>query len=74
MQLSYKNLYAKKGVVDISDSCFKRIIERLPKISNLEKDLLEEDISMEELDFFVRNYKNTKSPATDGYPNKFRSL
>ena len=74
MQLSYKNLYAKKGVVDISDSCFKRIIERLSKISNLEKDLLEEDISMEELDFIVRNYKNTKGPATDGYLNKFRSL
>ena len=29
MQLSYKHLYAKKGVVDISDSCFKSIITNL---------------------------------------------
>ena len=71
MQLSYTNIYAKKGVVDISDSCFNSIIERLPKISNLEKDLLKEDISIEELDFFVKNSKNTKSPAADGYPNDF---
>ena len=71
IHMFYDQLYSKKDVIDIQESNFNNLVEKMPKLSETEKDKLEETITLDELKFVVTNSKNNKSPGPDGFTNEF---
>ena len=67
----YNKLYSKRDVIDIQESNFNNLVDKMPKLSETEKEKLEETITLDELKFVVTNSKNNKSPGQDGFTNEF---
>lgn len=64
----YSNLYA----AEISDEhCRRELLKDLPVLSEDNKELLETDISFEEISLAVKGLSSGKSPGLDGLPAEF---
>ena len=74
MRRYYENLYKKQNNRDIETTSLSKINERLPKLNNKDRELLEKDITIEELAQIVKKSKNNKSPGPDGFTNEFYKI
>ena len=71
MNFFYQNLYNEKDIIDIDNSNYSKIEEKITKLNDSKNEELERDISMEDLRKIVYNSKNNKSPGPDGFSNEF---
>ena len=71
MRRFYESLFKEKRNINIEETSFDRIKEKLPKLSETENEDIEKDIMIEELGITVMKSKNNKSPGPDGYSNEF---
>lgn len=64
----YKTLYAERVVenIEITD-----LLDDLPKLSEKDKSSLENEITLEEASWALKNMKNKKSPGSDGFTAEF---
>ena len=72
MQYSYyKDLFTSKPTVPIPDSKYDYLTTNLPKLPEQQSDLLDLDITIEELELVIKQAKFNKAPGPDGYSNEF---
>ena len=74
MRTYYENLYRKQNNRDIENTSLNNIKERLPKLNTKDRELIEKDITIEELAQIVKKSKNNKSPGPDGFTNEFYKI
>ena len=74
MRTYYENLYRKQNNRDIENTSLNNMKERLPKLNTKDRELLEKDITIEELAQIVKKSKNNKSPGPDGFTNEFYKI
>ena len=70
----YENLYTSKlkhteTDADISKSFFTD--NNMPKLSNMDKDICENDVTIEECSKALQLLPNNKSPGSDGFTTNF---
>ena len=70
----YTKLYSKQETLEINNTSFKGIEEKLPILNESEKNNLEKEITEEEIKEVIRKSKNNKSPGPDGYSNEFYKI
>ena len=70
MRNFYNQLNKKKNIMNIDQTSFANIEGKFNKLNNEDRDDLEKDITISELQNIVNNSKN-KSPGPDGYTNEF---
>ena len=68
----YKNLYSSK-LTSASENLWQNpsALKDLPKLSNQTKDILDSDITIEELQKALTDLTNKKSPGVDGLTAEF---
>ena len=71
MHTFYNKLYSKRDVIDIQESNLNNVVEKMPKLSETEKDKMEKKITLNELNFMVKISENNKSLGPDGITNEF---
>ena len=71
MRRFYESLFKEKRNIDIYETSFERIEEKLPKLSEIEKEDIEKEITIVELGQTIMKSKNNKSPGPDGFSNEF---
>ena len=74
MKTFYQNLYNKGETIDLNETNYSDIENRLPKLSVEENIEVERDISLEDLQYIVTKSKNNKSPGPDGFSNEFYKI
>lgn len=67
----YSNLYKQDDNLENVDLNDLTTSYNIPKLNNVERNNLEEEISIDEIAKAVRQMKNNKSPGTDGYTPEF---
>ena len=72
MQYSYySDLFTSKPTTPIPDSKYDYLTDNLPKLPEQQRDILDSDITIEELEFVIKQAKLNKAPGPDGYSNEF---
>ena len=71
MRKFYEKLFSEKKCIDIDETSLKTIKKRLPKLNEQNREMVEKEITLEELSNIVKKSKNNKSPGPDGYSNEF---
>lgn len=68
----YKQLYANKDQ-DLDDVNLKDLLQKVevPKINNKIKEILDAEITKQEVLQALKNFKNDKTPGTDGFTAEF---
>ena len=69
--LYYKDLFTTKPTIPILNSKYDYLTTNLPKLPEQQRDLLDLDITIEELELVIKQAKLNKAPGPDGYSNKF---
>ena len=64
----YEKLYAKK---DVTDAAVSDLVNNIPRLSDQEANDLEGCLTMDELNYTLKNMKNGKSPGSDGFSVEF---
>ena len=70
----YKNLYKNKdhqNEVPSIGNFFESNIQNIPKLSDVQKNLMEGKISLNELTSYLKKTKNNVSPGSSGFTNEF---
>ena len=70
----YSDLYNKQETTRIEETSYKRIEDKLPKLSDTEKQNLEAKINTEEIINVIQKSKNNKSPGPAGFSNEFYKI
>ena len=74
MKEFYEKLYREKNTLDINNSNYAHIANNLPKLNNIEKQHIDEKITLDDLKHIVYKSKNNKSPGPDGFTNEFYKI
>ena len=69
--LYYSDLFTSKPTTPIPDSKYDYLTNNLPKLPEQQRDILDSDITIEELEFVIKQAKLNKAPGPDGYSNEF---
>ena len=67
----YQNLFTSKNTIRIEDSYFEHYLSNLPKLTDRNKDLIDNPFTIDELDNVINKSKLNKAPGPDGYTNEF---
>ena len=70
----YKDLFSSQGNSQLDNSRYEQYLTNLPKLSETKKQILEEQITYEEVTHAILRSKNNKAPGPDGYTNKFLKI
>ena len=68
VEMFYSSLYSQKEVRDVDIST---IIDEAPKLNETDIDLLESEITIQEIASALKNMNNNKSPGPDGFTVEF---
>ena len=72
MQYSFYNeLFTAKPTIPILESKYDYLTDSLPKLPEQQQELLDSDITIEELEFVITHSELNKAPGPDGYSNEF---
>ena len=67
----YSDLFSSKPTTPIPDSKYDTRTATIPTITEQQKQLLDKDITIEELEQAIKKSKLNKAPGPDGFSNKF---
>ena len=67
----YADLYSSKDTIPLKDSKYANLLQNLPKLSDNDKNRLETQYSLVELQTAIKTSKLNKAPGPDGYSNEF---
>ena len=74
MKVFYENLYKERETPNIEEKGFNHVIENLTKLDDIDRNQVEKEITMAELETIVNKSKNNKSPGPDGFSNEFYKI
>ena len=66
----YSDLFLSRHVNRETDSRYSHFLENLPKLNDNSKQLLNQPISLSEVEEVIKQGKNNKSPGPDGFSNE----
>jgi len=69
--LFYRNLYSSKFKKADCDSLFNNITDNIQKLNEDDKNLIDDELTIAELDVALKRMKNGKSPGIDGLTTEF---
>ena len=67
----YNDLFTSKSTIPIPDSKYDYLTDNLTKLLEQQQELLDSDITIDELEFVIKQAKLNKAPGPDGYSNEF---
>ena len=70
----YNDLFTSKPTIPIPDSKYSQLTKNLPNVNEQQKDKLDTDITIEELEQVIKNSKLNKAPGPDRFTNEFSKL